>query len=96
MNEIDLIPFGKENRISKKELAEKLNINLEEVDKIISKLRKEYIIVSDTKIGGYWRPNTRTELLRFIRMHNSRHLAECNLVEMAWKEIDKIGGKNNG
>lgn len=93
MNEIDLIPFGKENRISKTQLSVKLNKPIEEVDAIISKLRKQYIILSDTKIGGYWRPNTRGELLRFIRTHNARHLAECDLVERAWNEFDKLGGK---
>ena len=93
MDEIELIPFGKDNRISKTQLAKKLNITIEEVDEVISKLRKQYIVLSDTKIGGYWRPNTRIELLKFIRMHNARHLAECGLIEMAWKEFDKMGGK---
>lgn len=93
MNEIELIPFGKDNRISKTQLAKELKITIEEVDTIISKLRKKYIILSDTKIGGYWRPNTRIELLRFIRMHNARHLAECGLVELAWNEFDRLGGK---
>lgn len=93
MNEIDLIPVGKENRISKANLAQKLNTTIDEVDTIISKLRKQYIILSDTKIGGYWRPNTRVELLKFIRTHNARHLTECNLIQMAWNEFDKLGGK---
>lgn len=91
MNEIDFIPYGKENRISKTSLAQKLNITIDEVDTIISKLRKKYIILSDTKIGGYWRPNTRVELLKFIRTHNSRHLTECELIQMAWDEFDRIG-----
>ena len=93
MNEIDLIPFGQKNRISKETLARKLNIPFDRVNAVVSQLRKRYIILSDTKIGGYWRPDTKQELLDFIREHNSRHFIECGLVQMAWNEIDKLGGK---
>jgi biotin operon repressor len=90
MKEIDLIPFGQKNRISKEELARKLNISIKEINSIVSELRKKYIILSDTKVGGYWRPDTKQELLDFIREHNSRHFAESGLIQMAWNEIDKL------
>jgi len=90
MKEIDLIPYGQKNRISKEELARKLNIPIKEINIIVSELRKKYIILSDTKIGGYWRPDTKQELLDFIREHNSRHFAESGLIQMAWNEIDKL------
>ena len=92
MKEIDLIPYGQKNRISKEELAKKLNLPVKEVNMVISELRKQYIILSDTKIGGYWRPDTEKELLEFIREHNSRHFAESGLIQMAWNEIDKLKG----
>lgn len=90
MEEIDLIPYGQKNRISKETFARKLNIPIKEANALISELRKQYIILSDTKIGGYWRPNTEKELLEFIREHNSRHFAEGGLIQMAWNEIDKL------
>lgn len=92
MKEIDLIPYGQKNRISKEELAKKLNLPVKEVNAVVSELRRQYIILSDTKIGGYWRPDTEKELLEFIREHNSRHFAECGLIQMAWNEIDKLKG----
>lgn len=92
MKEIDLIPYGQKNRISKEELARKLNLPIKEVNTVVSELRRQYIILSDTKIGGYWRPDTEKELLEFIREHNSRHFAESGLIQMAWNEIDKLGG----
>ena len=95
MKIIDLIPHGQSKRISKEELARKLKINIKDVNAVISKLRKTYIILSDTKIGGYWRPDTKEELLEFIREHNSRHYAESGLIQMAWKEIDNLGGKKD-
>lgn len=95
MKIIDLIPYGQNKRISKEELARKLKINTKDVNTVISKLRKTYIILSDTKIGGYWRPDTKEELLEFIREHNSRHYAESGLIQMAWKEIDNLGGKKD-
>ena len=92
MKEIDLIPYGQRNRISKEELARKLNLPIKEVNTVVSELRRQYIILSDTKIGGYWRPDTEKELLEFIREHNSRHFAESGLIQMAWNEIDKLKG----
>lgn len=92
MKEINLIPYGQKNRISKEELARKLNLPVKEVNTVVSELRRQYIILSDTKIGGYWRPDTEKELLEFIREHNSRHFAECGLIQMAWNEIDKLKG----
>lgn len=90
MREIDLIPYGQSNRISKEVLARKLGIPMKEINTVVSALRKKYIILSDTKIGGYWRPDTKQELLDFIREHNSRHFAESGLIQMAWSEIDKL------
>lgn len=90
MKEIDLIPYGQKNRISKEELARKLNLPIKEVNTVVSELRRQYIILSDTKIGGYWRPDTEKELLEFIREHNSRQFAESGLIQMAWNEIDKL------
>ena len=92
MKEIDLIPYGQKNRISKEELARKLNLPVKEVNTVVSELRRQCIILSDTKIGGYWRPDTEKELLEFIREHNSRHFAESGLIQMAWNEIDKLKG----
>lgn len=90
MKEIDLIPYGQKNRISKEKLARELKISIDKVNPIISQLRKQYVILSDTKVGGYWRPNTKEELLEFIREHNSRQFAESGLIQMAWNEIDKL------
>lgn len=90
MKEIDLIPYGQKNRISKEKLARELKISVDKVNPIISQLRKQYVILSDTKVGGYWRPNTKEELLEFIREHNSRQFAESGLIQMAWNEIDKL------
>ena len=92
MEEINLIPFGKKNRISKIELMRKFELPEEAVNKKISELRRKYLIFSDTKIGGYWRPNSEQELLEFIREHNSRIFLENGLIQMAWNEIDKIKG----
>lgn len=90
MKEIDLIPYGQKNRISKENLARELKISVDKLNPIISQLRKQYVILSDTKVGGYWRPDTKEELLEFIREHNTRQFAESGLIQMAWNEIDKL------
>lgn len=90
MKEIDLIPYGQKNRISKEKLAKELKTSVDKINPIISQLRKQYVILSDTNVGGYWRPDTKEELLEFIREHNSRQFAESGLIQMAWNEIDKL------
>jgi biotin operon repressor len=90
MKEIDLIPYRQKNRISKEKLAKELKTSVDKINPIISQLRKQYVILSDTKVGGYWRPDTKEELLEFIREHNSRQFAESGLIQMAWNEIDKL------
>ena len=53
---IELIPYGKENKISKKSLMKLANIQDEKIfNEEVAKLRKKYIILSDTTTGGYWR-----------------------------------------
>ena len=59
---IDLIPYGQENRISKKQLMKITGYDEEKLKTEITEIRKEHIILSDTQKGGYWRPKTIKEL----------------------------------
>lgn len=59
---LDLIPYGEKNRISKKQLMKLAGVDEQTLMKEITEIRKENIILSDTKKGGYWRPKTVKEL----------------------------------
>ena len=48
---LELIPYGENNRISKKELMAKTKFNEQQLMQEIQKIRKDNIILSDTKKG---------------------------------------------
>lgn len=87
---IDLIPYGQENRISKKQLMKLAGIDEQTLMKEITEIRKEHIILSDTKKGGYWRPKTIKEL-HPIYLQTIRKLKENGeLYNLIIKERDLI------
>lgn len=87
---IDLIPYGQENRISKKKLMQLAKIDEQKLMKEITEIRKEHIILSDTKKGGYWRPKNMKEL-HPIFLQTVRKLKENGeLYNLIIKERDLI------
>lgn len=91
---IELIPYGKENKISKKSLMKLANIKDEKVfNEEVAKLRKKYIIMSDTTTGGYWRSNNKEELQEFIKKYQHRSYDTSRMIMLAYKEIENIKGK---
>ena len=91
---IDLIPYGQENRISKKKLMKITGYDEEKLKTEITEIRKEHIILSDTKKGGYWRPKTIKEL-HPIYLQTIRKLKENGeLYNLILKERDLIKERN--
>lgn len=90
INVLSLIPYGENNRISKRELMTKTNLNEQQLTEEIQKIRKENIILSDTKKGGYWRPKTLKELMP-IYVQTVRKLKENGeLYNLILRERDLI------
>lgn len=88
---IELIPYGKENKISRKSLMELANIQDERVfNEEVAKLRKKYIIMSDTTTGGYWRSDSKEELQEFIKKYQHRSYDTSRMIILAYKEIENI------
>lgn len=87
---IELIPYGKENKISRKSLMELANIQDEKVfNEEVAKLRKKYIIMSDVT-GGYWRSNSKEELQEFIKKYQHRSYDTSRMIILAYKEMENI------
>lgn len=87
---IELIPYGKENKISRKSLMKLANIQDEKVfNEEVAKLRKKYIIMSDVT-GGYWRSNSKEELQEFIKKYQHRSYDTSRMIILAYKEIENI------
>ena len=94
---IELIPYGKENKISKRSLMKLANIQDEKIfNEEVAKLRKKYIIMSDTTTGGYWRSNCKEELQEFIKKYQYRSCDTSRMIMLAYKEIEEIKRKEEG
>ena len=88
---IELIPYGKENKISRKKLMELANIQDEKVfNEEVAKLRKKYIILSDNTTGGYWRSNNKEELQDFIKKYQRRSYDTSRMIMLAYKELEEM------
>ena len=92
---IELIPYGKENKISRKSLMKLANIQDEKVfNEEVAKLRKKYIIFSTyTEDVMYWRSNNKEELQEFIKKYQHKSYDTSRMIMLAYKEIENIKGK---
>ncbi len=90
INVLNLIPYGENNRISKKELMAKTKLNEQQLMEEIQKIRKDNIILSDTKKGGYWRPKTIKELMPIYVQTVKKLKENGELYNLILKERDLI------
>ena len=63
---LELIPYGKENAISKQELMQLTGLSERVVRKKIHDLRQEYVIISSSHRKGFYRTNDLQEINDFI------------------------------
>lgn len=68
---LEMIPKGKENAISRKELADRLNCSDRKARDIIHSLKCHFPILSNTTKGGYYRPATIEEANEYNRQLSS-------------------------
>lgn len=90
---IELIPYGKENKISRKSLMELANIQDKKIlDEEIVKLKKRYIIFSikTTEDIMYWRSNSKEELQEFIKKYQYRSYDNNRMIMLAYKELEEM------
>lgn len=87
---IELIPYGKENKVSRKSLIKQANIEEKDFNVELAKLREQYIIMSDTISKSYWRPNSKEEYENFIRKYQHRNYDTNRMIMLAYKEMEDI------
>lgn len=91
---IEFIPYGRENKIPKRELMKLVNIQDEKAfNQELAKIRKQYIILTDTSTGGYWRPDSKEELQEFIKKYQSRSYDTSKMIMIAYKELEEMEEK---
>jgi len=69
---IDLIPFGKENAITRARLCALTGLTDRKVREKISQLRRHYVIINDQSGRGYYRTNDVEEIRRYVRQEEAR------------------------
>ncbi len=72
---LSLIPYGKENAVTKQSLAVQLNRSERDVRNMIAELRKEgEVIISSSHGKGYYKPRKSEagEVMKFVAEQNSR------------------------
>ena len=68
---IEMIPVGKNDAISRKDLARQLGIRDRFLRTLIHEARSSHPILSNTSNGGYYFPETKEEALEFIAQQYS-------------------------
>lgn len=86
---INLIPLGKENRLDRKTLMQKMNIfDVKIFKKEISKLKEDNIILFEE--NGYYRPSTEEDYNNFIEKEKEIIKSVEKTIKIAEDERGKL------
>lgn len=97
MNEIDIvqvIPVGHENAVTGRRLAQMLGIKQRDVRRLISKARKDHVIINLQDGEGYFLPDTNEtcHVHRWFNQESSRLRELDESLRGARKFLDNVGG----
>lgn len=85
---IELIPIGKENKVSRDSLMYKAKItNIDKFKTELAELKTKNIILFE---DGYYRPNTKEEYENFINKCNIKKTETQELIKIAKKEMEDL------
>ena len=95
MYRIEDIPIGRENAISRKNLAAFWGVSDRVARKIVSELRTiddgtDYVIVSASRFSGYYRTQNPTEIEWFIKEMTNRVRGTFRAIKVARKVLRRI------
>lgn len=89
----DLLPTGKENAISTKELMHLTGCNSPRLlCKLIERERENVVICSSTS-GGYYKPANKAELREFERTLNGRAMGILHSLKSARRALREFDGQ---
>lgn len=69
---IELIPYGRENAISRKRLCEITGLKDRKLRDEIARLRRHHVIINDQDGRGYYRTDDKDEIARFVKQEEAR------------------------
>ena len=92
-NIIEYIPVGRENAIKRSELRNLCGLSDREMRRAIENARKETPIINLSDGVGYYRPETREEITRYILQEKSRIKSINENIQAAIKTFNQIDGQ---
>lgn len=95
MDILEYIPYGRENAIKRSTLRDLIGVTDVEMRRMIGEVRKETPIINLQDGNGYYRPNTKEDLERYIMQEKARAESILKNVNVACKEYNKITGQTH-
>ena len=93
MNVLEFIPYGRENAIKRQDLRDMLGVSDRDMRELIAQARKETPIINLSDGQGYYRPNEKEDLMRYILQEQARSIKIMKNIRVAIKEYNKIVGQ---
>ena len=90
MELLEMIPKGKENGISNKDLQRALGVNRRRVCELIATARKNGDVIC-SGITGYYRPADTAELEEFYRVNRARAISLLVVLKPSRRELEAAG-----
>lgn len=94
INIVDYIPFGEENAVKRWELMDKIMRPDRDIRRMIEDARRSGVIILNLSNGnGYFRPDKKEEILRYIRQEEARARSIHRNLKAAKKALRAIDGQ---
>ncbi len=90
MELLEMIPKGKENGISNKDLQKALGVNRRRVCELIAQARKSGAVIC-SGVSGYYRPADTAELEEFYRINRARAISLLAVLKQSRRELIAAG-----
>lgn len=92
---LSLIPEGRENAISREDLASLTEMDERKIRREIKKLISQgHVILSSSSAKGYWRSDDTAEIERFIQESDHRRSTEAKTIEALRRLVAKRKGED--
>ena len=93
MDILEFIPFGRENAVKRSDLRDITGLNDRELRAVISRARKETPIINMSDGRGYYQPDDKEDLHRYIMQERARARDILATINVACNKYNEIVGQ---
>lgn len=95
MDILEFIPFGKENAIKRQKLRDLTGLTDREMRRAIEVARKEVPIINLQDGRGYYRPDDKDDIQRYVLQEQARATKILRNINVACKAYSEIVGQTH-